>query len=216
MMKVQKAVLGAVGAVVVSMLLSGVAAAHVVVSPAEVQTAAFQTFSVGVPNERDTAVTKLELKVPGDLQFVSPTVHLGWEISIKKSGNGKDAAVTDITWSGGSIPISQRDDFTFSAKVPAKAAELQWKAFQTYEDGTVVSWDQKPSSKDEEGGASGPYSVTDVVSQTEAAASVAQAQKDAAAAKTDAKHTKTIAYAGVALALVGIFLATRKSARLKV
>lgn len=208
--------MGAVTAGVVSMLLSGVAAAHVVVGPAEVQTAAFQTFSVGVPNERDTAVTKLELKVPGDLQFVSPTVHPGWEISIEKSGNGEDAAVTDIVWSGGSIPVSQRDEFTFSAKVPAKAAELQWKAYQTYEDGTVVSWDQKPSSKDDEGAVSGPYSVTKVVSQTEADAALAQAQKDAGVAKTDAKHTKTIAYAGVALALVGIFMATRKSARLKV
>ena len=214
-MKVQKAVFGAVIAGAVSVVLSGVAAAHVVVKPAEVQTASFQTFTVGVPNERDTAITKLELKVPGELQFVSPTVHPGWDITTAKNGSGENTVVTDITWAGGSIPVSQRDDFTFSAKVPAKTSALQWKAYQTYEDGTVVSWDQKPSAKEEEGGTSGPYSVTKVVSQTAADAAVVQAQKDAATAKTDAKQTETIAYAGVALALVGIFLATRKSARLK-
>jgi uncharacterized protein YcnI len=211
MMKIKQAALGAVTSGLVSVLLSGVAAAHVVVRPAEVQTASFQTFAVGVPNEREVAVTKLELKVPGALQFVSPTVHTGWEITTAGSGSGEDATVTDITWAGGSIPAGQRDEFTFSAKVPSKTTSLEWKAYQTYEDGTVVSWDQKPSSEDAEGATSGPYSVTKVVAQTAADATISQAQKDAADAKTDAKHTKTIAYAGVALALVGIFLATRKS-----
>ena len=211
-MRVHKAIAGAAVTGLVSVFLSATAAAHVVVQPAEVQTAKFQTFTVGVPNERDSAVTKLELKVPGGLQFVSPTVHTGWEINTVKSGSGEEAVVTDIMWSGGSIPSGQRDEFTFSAKVPAKAAELQWKAYQTYEDGMVVSWDQKPSSaeSDDDSATKGPYSVTDVVAELAGDADASRAQQDAATAKADATHAKTIAYAGVALGLLGIFLGTRK------
>ena len=141
---------------------AGAASAHVVVKPNSVGVAAFLTFTVGVPNEKDTDTVGVRLVLPGGLAEVSPSVKPGWTIAIKKEGDGDNAKVTEINWTGGSIPAEQRDDFTFSAQVPASPTTLQWKAYQTYKDGTVVSWDQDPSSikKGEEGT---PFSTTAVV-----------------------------------------------------
>lgn len=139
-----------------------VASAHVVVRPNTVAPGAFQTFTVGVPNEKDMATTGLRLVIPEGLQFVSPTVKPGWTITVTKDGE----TVKEIAWTGGTVPVGQRDDFTFSAKAPAAEGELAWKAYQTYADGTVVAWDQPPAVADDHGeteeGADNPYSVTNV------------------------------------------------------
>ena len=80
--------------------------------------------------------------------------------------------ITEITWTGGSIPAGQRDDFFFSAQVPAKESSIQWKAYQTYENGDVVSWDQNPADlknmtddekEEAEKTGKGPYSETAII-----------------------------------------------------
>jgi len=65
---------------------------------------------------------------------------------------------TEIDWTAGSIPAGQRDEFKFQAQVPPTAQNLAWKAYQTYQDGSVLSWDQAPSSS-----AKNPYSVTSIL-----------------------------------------------------
>lgn len=142
-----------------------VVSAHVVVKPNSVGVGSFQTFTMGVPVEKDEATTSLRLVMPEGLEYVTPNVKPGWSIDIKKDGQGVDAKVTEIIWSQGSIPPGQRDEFLFSAKAPATAGELHWKAYQTYKDGTVVSWDVNPKEKvtsDDDHAATGPYSVTTV------------------------------------------------------
>ena len=54
--------------------------------------------------------------------------------------------VTEIDWTDGNLPVGQRVDFLFQAQVPPTPTTLKWKAYQTYSDGEVVSWDQTPSS----------------------------------------------------------------------
>jgi uncharacterized protein YcnI len=143
--------------------------AHVVVKPNQVNVAAFQTFTVGVPNEKELPTVGLRLMIPDNLKHVSPNVKPGWNVIVKKSGEGEDAKVTEISWTGGSIPAGQRDDFLFSAQAPADAGAINWKAYQTYQDGTVVAWDQDPNAPKpsvapgEEGESTTPYSVTKVV-----------------------------------------------------
>jgi uncharacterized protein YcnI len=151
-------------------LSSGIASAHVVVQPKQVETAAFQSFTTGVPNEKTVAVTKLRLVIPDGLQHVTPNVKPGWSIDIAKEGNGEDAKVKEITWSGGQIPAGQRDDFVFNAQAPDKSTTLQWKAYQTYADGEEVAWDQSPASDagaDDDAGGAHPYSETSVVEQAD-------------------------------------------------
>ena len=136
------------------------AMAHVVVKPAEVGVSKFQTFTTGVPNEKDAPTIQVRLVIPEGLNHVSPNVKPGWQIEIKKSGEGEDAKVTEIIWSGGSIPSGFRDEFVFSAQAPKEETSLNWKAYQTYQDGEVVAWDQEPKEGTEE---SKPYSVTKVI-----------------------------------------------------
>lgn len=151
-------------AVMVGMLVSvKIADAHVVVKPNEVGIGSFQTFTIGVPGEKNSATKSIRLVVPEGLQYVTPNVKQGWTISIKKSGENENAVVTEIIWTGGSIPVGQRDDFLFSAKVPSTPTALNWKAYQTYADGSVVAWDVDPTVTLSDVATSGPYSITNVI-----------------------------------------------------
>ncbi len=146
--------------------------AHVTVKPNQVGAAAFQTFTVGVPVEKDIPTTEIRLVIPDGLNYVTPNVKPGWTIDVKKTGEGEDAKVTEIIWTGGTVPAGQRDEFMFSAQVPAAETNVIWKAYQTYEDGTVVSWDQDPKAQhghEDEDDTKGPYSQTKIVNDLAAA-----------------------------------------------
>ena len=137
--------------------------AHVVVTPNQVGIGSFNTFTISVPTEMDVPTISVKLLLPPGLQEVVPNVKPGWSVSVKQTGTGDDADVTEIDWTGGSIPVGERDQFAFSAQVPADPTALDWKAYQTYADGSVVSWDQAPAGNDDSTGDVGPYSVTNVI-----------------------------------------------------
>lgn len=132
--------------------------AHVVVQPSTVGIATFQTFTMAVPTERDIPTVGLKLLIPSGLHEVTPTVKAGWTITVTKN----DSGVTEIDWTDGQIPPEQRDEFSFNAQVPSDPTTITWKAYQTYSDGSVVSWDMNPSKiqKGEEGT---PFSTTKVI-----------------------------------------------------
>lgn len=210
---------------IVTLTFSVGASAHVIVKPAEVLSAAFQTFTVRVPNEKDVATTSVKLMIPAGLKNVQPTqmnpqqpnnptctfcrfeTAGGWQIKVDKTGSGQNAVVKSITWSG-QIQPGFREDFTFAAQVPDKTGEINWKAYQTYADGTVVSWDKATGSS--EGSNSGPFSITKVVSETAADVAVSKANQAAADAKNAANTALYVAIAGVAVGLVGVYFGTRK------
>lgn len=193
---------------IVALIVSAGASAHIVVRPAEVLTAGFQTFTVGVPNEKSVPTNEVKLLIPAGLMYVSPTQKAGWQIETETEG--EDAAVTAIVWRGGTVGVGLRDDFTFSAKVPGEATELQWKAYQTYADGTIVAWDQAQQDGAHGASDSGPFSVTKVVAVSAQDEAVKKAEQAAAEARTVADRTVYIAGVGVLLGLVAIFLATRR------
>src|SRR5690606_19980666 len=101
-------------------------------------------------NEHDTAVVGVRLVIPEGLASVRPYAKAGWDIKVVTTGEGEDISATEITWTsaGNNIPVSLKDDFLFGAKAPADGTELIWKAYETYEDGTVVGWDQVPSEEE--------------------------------------------------------------------
>lgn len=192
-----------IGALVIS---STNVSAHVVVKPAEVLTASFQTFTVGVPNEKDIPTTSIKLDIPAGLKFVSPTQKAGWKIDLVKDGDD----VKSITWMGGDIDVGLRDDFTFSAQVPAATTELHWKAYQTYSDGTVVSWDQAATDTEHSGADSGPFSVTKIVTESSADTAIKKAIQSADNAKAMADNALYVGVAGVLIGLAGVYFGTRK------
>lgn len=197
---------------IATLAFSGSVSAHVVVKPAEVVTVGFQTFSIGVPNEKDISTTSVKLVIPEGLKYVQPTQKAGWKIDIEKDGTGEEATVKSITWSGNEIKPGYRDDFTFSGQVPEQTTELQWKAYQTYSDGTVVSWDKASSGDDHESEDenSGPFSVTNVVVDTATDTAINKADQAAADANNTANTALYIGIAGVIVGLFGVYFATRK------
>ena len=153
-------------------IFGAAASAHVVVQPASVGVAETQIFTVSVPTEKDNPTIALRLVMPASLQEITPTVKAGWDISTKKDSQNN---ITEIDWTGGSIAPDMLDLFTFRAQAPAKTGELHWKAYQTYQDGSVVSWDATPNGSDDATGDKGPYSITRVVDDLSAAPAAAKA-----------------------------------------
>lgn len=124
---------------------AGSAAAHVVVSPAMAPGASYQTFTISVPNEKTVPTTMVALDIPAGLKSVTPYLKPGWKITTTKNAEGD---VTRIEWSGGSIPAEFKDSFQFTLKTPSEPTTLPWKAYQTYQGGEVVAWDQAPVEED--------------------------------------------------------------------
>lgn len=151
----------AVGLITVS------AYAHVTVKPAEVKPGTYQTFSVSVPVEKETPTTAVRLLIPVGIQSVMPNVKPGWKIEMKKETIDGEEKVTEVIWSAGSIPVGQRDEFVFSAKTPIEKGSISWKAYQTYRDGSIVSWDIENAGHDDQMAENtGPASITKVVETT--------------------------------------------------
>lgn len=126
----------------VALLLSAnVAHAHVTVKPNEIGVGERTNFVVSVPTEENTPTIKVRLIIPEGVESVRPNVKPGWTIDLVKSGEGEDARITEIIWSGGSIPTEQKDEFVFSAQAPAEEGTLAWKAYQTYGSGSIIAWD---------------------------------------------------------------------------
>ena len=198
-----------------TLALPSFAFAHVVVKPNQAGVGAFTDFTVGVPVERDMPTVSLRLVMPEDLNFVTPLVKPGWKVDVKKKavtdssgkpimsedGDEPVEVVSEIIWSGGEIPPGFKDTFTFSAQTPTKETTLQWKAYQTYKDKSVVSWEASADSqpKDAEGKPDfskvGPYSETKVIDDL---SSTDQDQS------TTQKSDRNLIYVSLVLSLVAL------------
>ncbi len=186
--------------------VSGLASAHVVVSPKEATTASRETFSVSVPNESSVPVIGVRVVIPEGLQSVRPFAKAGWTASVTKTGEGENSKVTEINWTGGEVSVDLKDEFQFGAKLPANATELIWKAYETYADGKVVAWEQKPTDSED----NKPYSVTKVVSESESSRAVANAQEESKDARALAMRSLYVGVIGVVIGITGVYLATKK------
>lgn len=145
--------------------LTGIAFAHAVVTPAQSVTAKNELYSLSVPTEKDIPTIGVRLVVPPELDSITPLVKPGWYITLTKNKDGK---VVEVKWTGGNIPAGLKDLFQFSARA-STASTLNWKVYQTYSDGGVVSWDQDPNGKPMDMGTSTPAKVENPYSQTQIA-----------------------------------------------
>lgn len=147
--------------------------AHAGIQPKEVGIGSIQTFTLGVPNERDDeSTTGVRLVIPEGVTDIMPEVKPGWKITLQRNA---DSEVTQVMWTGGTIPPEQRDVFTLTAQSPTQETTITWKAYQTYSSGDIVAWDtnpeiiaqeakqkkEAPSGHDEAG--KKPYSTTRVI-----------------------------------------------------
>jgi uncharacterized protein YcnI len=185
-------------ATTIALLGTSIASAHVIVTPNQVGVAAEQTFSISVPSEENASTVSLRLAIPSGLTDVFPTVQAGWNTITKTASNGD---VTEIDWTGGSIPSQDRDDFTFRAQAPANPTTLDWKAYQTYSNGTVISWDQTPVPGHADDDSMTPYSTTAVINDLASSTPVTSASTELAIA---------LGAAGTIIGLAALAVAARR------
>jgi uncharacterized protein YcnI len=119
------------------------AQAHIQVTPSTVAPGDAVKFTVLVPGERDSETVKVELQMPKGLLPFSYEDPAGWKRELVKAGDG---SVERVVWTG-AAPSDGFTEFAFLAGTPEQAGELQFKALQTYADGTVVRWIGAPGSE---------------------------------------------------------------------
>lgn len=126
--------------------------AHVVVTPRESEPGAQQTYTVSVPTEGTVSTTSLELDIPAGLHVMQVNSGEGFTFDVKKEND----RIVSITWKR-EIKPKERATFTFTAHNPASGV-LQWKAHQTFADGSMRHWIGERGTKE-------PASVTTIAAK---------------------------------------------------
>jgi uncharacterized protein YcnI len=225
---------GFAGLVVGAVFLLGAPAwAHVTISPPSAPKGSDAVLSFNVPNESESAsTTEVVIGFPTDHPIAVADVLpiAGWTskvdtVKVAKPIQTDEGAVTEavsqVTWSGGTIEPGQFQQFTVSVGLPDDADSLEFKAKQTYSDGTVVRWIEAETGGQEPehpapvltltaaGGAQSP-STTAATPASDGTSSKNAATKD------DVDSAKTLSVVGIivgALALVvalGAFVLGRR------
>ncbi|WP_246029340.1 YcnI family copper-binding membrane protein, partial [Paenibacillus humicus] len=140
--KSMKKLFPAAGAAILMMLLmSSIASAHVTVWPKATTQGSYEVFTVRVPSEKaDVMTTAVKIRVPDGVE-VSRTQPLpGWKTTLETTADGKIESITWTADEGKGLTQQEFNEFKVSGKVAADAKELNWKAYQTYSDSSVVEW----------------------------------------------------------------------------
>ena len=218
-----RAILAATAATAVTAALAPAAAAHVTVNPPESEAESFSRFAIRVPTERpDASTTKVTVKIPEGVFFVSFQPKPGWKRTVKMAkldqpvdvlGDEVSERVDTVTWSGGTIRPGEFDEFGMSARMPEEVGkELVFPAVQTYSSGEVVRWIGPPDAEQP----APRVKLLPVAEDEQAAAASTPAATPATAGSEDDGGNDTLAIialvAGVAGLVAGLaaFAASRR------
>lgn len=218
-MKIPRFVLAA--ALLATLTLAPVAAAHVTLQPEEAPAGGFTRLDLRVPNERDNAdTTKVDVQFPPGFLSVSYEPVPGWDIKITKRkldkpveqfGEQVTEEVGRITFTGGAIRPGEFQDFGLSLGVPDKpGSTVTFKALQTYSNGEVARWIGPPDSEEP------APQVKLTAAEAEGGGSTPAAQQPAAPAASNDDDSNTLSIialivgiAGLAAGLAALFLRGR-------
>ncbi len=118
--------------------------AGVAVTPTTALPGERTTFTLTATADRPSPLIELRLLLPRGITEVSPRVIQGWQIDIVSEGT----SVSEIAWSGGSIPPGYQESFGFEATVGSDVSSLSWIVIEKYKDGFLQTYDR---SQDEIG-----------------------------------------------------------------
>ena len=142
---VAKAILGTLAAAAAIMSTAGAANAHASAQTygSTPTTNGYGQLFIRVPHGCEGAATDtVKVAIPVGFTAIKPQAKAGWSVSTVKS-DGKN--VSEVTWSGGSLPDSQFDDFGLSVKFPASAGTYYMPVVQLC--GTkTAEWTQLPAA----------------------------------------------------------------------
>ena len=120
------------------------ALAHVTVWPRTAAPGGFERYVVRVPNEKNTATTRVEIHFPAEVRISSFLDVPGWNLQVLTDSAGK---ITGAVWTG-TLPPKRFVEFPFIGVNPKSGTtRLVWPAYQTYADGEVVQWTGPAGSK---------------------------------------------------------------------
>jgi uncharacterized protein YcnI len=128
-------------------LFAGRASAHVTVLPKETTQGSYEMFTVRVPSENDTVpTTQIKVEFPSDVNISRFEPKPGWKYEIEKDASDK---ITSVTWTteGKGLSSTEFGLFYMQGKVADEATEIVFKAYQTYQDGSVVEWVGAPDAE---------------------------------------------------------------------
>lgn len=179
-----------------TVMMAGVAYAHVVVSPEEVPAGDYEKLTVSVPTEREVPTTEVRVEVPEGFEVLGVRPEPGWTYDFEEDAG----TITVITWSGGEIEPREFQEFTIQTRTPEEGGEFAWNAFQTYENGEVVEW-IGPEGSEEEASV-----VTVVGGAEESGDGAAKQEKSSSEASSDA-FTPVAAYGGLGVGAMALVVA---------
>jgi len=184
----------------VCVLVPAVAHAHVTVWPRTASHGAYERYVVRVPNEKDVATTRVELRFPAEVRISSFLEVAGWKLEVVTDSAGK---ITGAVWTG-NLPPKRFVEFPFVAVNPKEGAHVVWPAFQTYEGNQIVEWTGPEGSKS-------PASVTTLTARPATGAALDSTTRAAASAGGSGSSTPLyVSLAALALALVSLGLSLRR------
>jgi uncharacterized protein YcnI len=167
--------------------------------------------SFRTPNEMDNATTvKLQVVLPTSTPLLGVLVEPlpGWHFSVKNVTLRKPvqtddgpitSAVSEVTWTGGRIPVGGYEDFNIDVSSLPDVSSLTFKALQTYSNGKIVRWIETAPK-----GAPEPdYPAPTLQLSPAAAAPAAQAAPTSSSSNSD----RALAISGLAVAAIALVAA---------
>ena len=127
---------------------------HAVVYPRTSAPGAYERYVLRVPNEKTTATTRVELRVPAEVRVTAFEDVPGWQLEVLTDSAKR---IVGAVWTGTLAP-QRFVELPFMAANPKSGDRLVWPAYQTYADGERVEWTGDEGSKR-------PASVTKLGSQ---------------------------------------------------
>jgi uncharacterized protein YcnI len=121
-------------------LFTGIASAHVTVLPKETIQGSYEMFTVRVPSENETVpTTQVKVEFPAEVTISRFEPKPGWTYEMEEDSSGK---IISVTWTAENQGLSSTEFglFNMQGKVANDATEIVFKAYQTYQDGSVVEW----------------------------------------------------------------------------
>ncbi len=221
----RRRICAAVAVIAALTLGPGLAAwAHVTVQPGSAPKGGTdQELTFRVPNEDDKAnVTGLDMQIPTDhpLLGVEAENMPGWKATVKTTKLAKPIttddgtlteSVSEIVWTGGSIPPDSYGDFrVIVGQLPDDTDSLKFPAIQTYSDGKSVSWiEDTPVSGDEPEHPAPVLTLTAAGSDTKATTPTATSPGSATVtasevSKSDVDSANTKGTIGILVGVIGL------------
>lgn len=146
------------GAAALATLLSAAASAHIVADPAEAKPGSYfrTALRVGHGCGAGKPTTAIRVSIPEGIANASAQPKPGWEIKVETTrlaqpidaghGHKTDTVVSAISWSGGSLPNEQFDEFGLVLKLPDMPGQQFWLPVMQTCAGGETRWDQIPAA----------------------------------------------------------------------